>query len=111
MGKAESQRTIALHELKLPPDGSGLPGADVRPPRRLVPPTPRGAVDNPLCAAASKMEASLAPGDWVRSGWLSSSVHSDGFFSFQKSLAQAEEAAAPPSPKPIRIALRLVIIA
>src|ERR1700674_1435293 len=102
---------MAFHEFELPPDGSGFPAVVEVPPRRRLRPPARGAVDNPLWAAVSKMEASLAQGDLVSICWMSSSVQSGGFFSFQKSLAQADAAAAPPSPKPIRIALRLVIIA
>src|SRR5579863_3075158 len=99
---------MAFHELELLPVGSGEPAVVGLPPRRLTPPI-RG-VDNPLWAAVSKMEASLAQGDLVSICWMSSSVQSAGFLSFQKSLAQAEAVAAPPNPKPIKMALRLVIV-
>jgi hypothetical protein len=48
-GKADSQRTIAFHVAGYPGNGAAFPEVAVLPPpRRLVEPAVRGAVDNPL---------------------------------------------------------------
>ena len=112
-GSAESQRTN-----RLPGDlwrdccwayFRSAVGVRVAPRR----PTARGAPNDPTCPL-SLIRESFAQGDLVSSSLTSALVQSSGWLSVQKSFAAKalEGSAASPSgkPRPIRVALRLVIV-
>ena len=105
-GNAESQRTIAFHVAGFPGNGLGL----VLPPLRRLGLAICGADDNPLCAALSKIAASFAQRRLVQH-LLNLVIRPSRLLVVPKVLGPRRHAAAPPSPNPIKTALRLVIAA